>query len=42
MGRVATKMLLRLIAGEPVDSVRVELATPLVERASCGPPRRER
>lgn len=39
MGRVATKMLLRLIAGEPVDSVRVELATPLIERASCGPPR---
>lgn len=39
MGRVATKMLLRLIAGEPVDSVRVELATPLITRASCGPPR---
>lgn len=38
MGRVATKMLLRLIAGEPVDSIRVELATPLVERASCAPP----
>lgn len=37
MGRVATKMLLRLIAGEPVDSVRVELATPLIQRASCAP-----
>jgi LacI family transcriptional regulator len=35
MGRVATKMVLRLIAGEPVDAVRVELATPLVKRASC-------
>jgi LacI family transcriptional regulator len=39
MGRVATKMLLRLIAGEPVERVRVELATPLIVRASCGPPR---
>ena len=42
MGRVATKMLLRLSAGEPVDSVRVELATPLITRASCGPPRQSR
>lgn len=40
MGRVATKMLLRLIADEPVDTVRVELATPLIKRKSCGPPRR--
>jgi LacI family transcriptional regulator len=39
MGRVATRMLLRLIAGEPVETVRVELATPLIKRASCGPPR---
>jgi LacI family transcriptional regulator len=38
MGRVATKLLLRLIAGEPVEHVRVELATPLIERASCAPP----
>jgi DNA-binding LacI/PurR family transcriptional regulator len=38
MGRVATKMLLRLIAGEPLDSVRVELATPLIVRASSAPP----
>lgn len=38
MGRVATKMLLRVIAGEPVDAVRVELATPLVRRSSCAPP----
>jgi DNA-binding LacI/PurR family transcriptional regulator len=37
MGRVATKMLLRLIDGEPVEAVRVELATPLIKRASCAP-----
>lgn len=37
MGRVATKMLLRLIAGEPIDTLRVELATPLIKRASCAP-----
>jgi LacI family transcriptional regulator len=42
MERVATKMLVRLIAGEPVDSVRVDLATPLITRASCGPPRQSR
>jgi LacI family transcriptional regulator len=42
MGRVATTLLLRVIAGEPVDSVRVDLATPLVMRASCGPPRQRR
>ena len=39
MGRVATKMLIRLIADEPVDTIWVELATPLIKRASCGPPR---
>jgi len=37
MGRVATTMLLRLIAGEPLDSVRVELTTTLVIRDSCAP-----
>ncbi|HEY0754785.1 MAG TPA: substrate-binding domain-containing protein [Ktedonobacteraceae bacterium] len=37
MGRVATTMLLRLIAGEPLDSVRVELTTTLIERGSCAP-----
>jgi LacI family transcriptional regulator len=37
MGRVATKMVLRLIAGESVESIRVELATPLIKRASCAP-----
>lgn len=38
MGRVATTMLLRLIGGEPVDSIRVELSTTLIERASCARP----
>lgn len=38
MGRVATKMLLRLLANEPVEAVRVELATPLMQRASCAAP----
>ena len=42
MGRVATTMLLRVIAGEPVEIPRVELATPLLRRASCGPPRASR
>jgi LacI family transcriptional regulator len=37
MGRVATTMLLHLIAGEPLDSTRVELTTTLVERNSCAP-----
>lgn len=37
MGRVATTMLLRLIAGEPLDSMRVELTTTLIERESCAP-----
>ncbi|MBV9280720.1 MAG: LacI family transcriptional regulator [Chloroflexi bacterium] len=41
MGRVATTMLLRLMAGEPVDSVRVELATPLIARESCAASRRQ-
>lgn len=38
MGRVATNMLLRLMGGEQVDSVRVELATPLIVRESCAAP----
>jgi LacI family transcriptional regulator len=39
MGRVATTMLLRLIAGEPLDSQRVELSTTLITRESCASPR---
>ncbi|HZR42293.1 MAG TPA: LacI family DNA-binding transcriptional regulator [Ktedonobacteraceae bacterium] len=35
MGRVATTMLLRLIAAEPLDHPRVELATTLIVRESC-------
>ncbi len=35
MGRVGTSMLLRLIAGEPLDSTRVELTTTLCVRDSC-------
>lgn len=35
MGRVATTMLLRLIMQEPLDSIRVELATTLIVRESC-------
>jgi LacI family transcriptional regulator len=35
MGRVATTMLLRLIAAKPLDYMRVELATTLVVRESC-------
>jgi len=35
MGRVATAMLLRLIAGERLDSCRVELPTTLITRESC-------
>lgn len=37
MGRVATTMLLRLIAEEPLDSKRVELTTSLIIRESCAP-----
>ncbi len=35
MGRVGTTMLLHLIAGEPLDSSRVELTTTLSVRDSC-------
>lgn len=38
MGRTATSMLLRLIAGEPLDSIRAELTTSLIVRESCAPP----
>ena len=38
MGRVAIRTLLRLVAGETLDSYHVELATHLVVRASTGPP----
>jgi LacI family transcriptional regulator len=35
LGRVATTMLLRLIAGEHLDATRIILPTHLVERQSC-------
>jgi LacI family transcriptional regulator len=37
MGRTATRMLLRHISEEPLDSMRVELTTNLVVRDSCAP-----
>lgn len=37
MGKVATTMLLHLIAEEPLDSMRIELATSLIMRESCAP-----
>lgn len=39
MGKMATNMLLRLIAGLPLDSLHVELSTSLVVRRSCAPAR---
>lgn len=39
MGRTAGSMILRLIKKLPIDSIRVELATTLIERESCAPPR---
>jgi DNA-binding LacI/PurR family transcriptional regulator len=39
MGRMATNMLLRLIAGFALDSNHVELSTSLVIRDSCSTPR---
>ncbi|MDX3128583.1 substrate-binding domain-containing protein [Streptomyces europaeiscabiei] len=38
IGRAALRALLRLVAGEPLDSHRVELATQLIVRASTAPP----
>jgi LacI family transcriptional regulator len=40
MGRVALRTLLRLVAGEPLESHHVELATHLVVRSSTAPPSR--
>lgn len=37
LGRVATTMLLKMMAGEPLDSTLVALPTRLLERQSCGP-----
>jgi len=40
MGRMATHMLLRMIAGETLENKRVELATSLIQRESCATPGR--
>lgn len=40
LGRVAATMLLKLIAGEQLDSTLVVLPTQLLERQSCAPPPR--
>jgi LacI family transcriptional regulator len=38
MGRVAVKTVLRMAAGETLDSHHVELATELVVRGTTAPP----
>jgi LacI family transcriptional regulator len=40
MGAAAARTVLRMLAGEEVESPRVELATELVVRHSTAPPRR--
>jgi LacI family transcriptional regulator len=39
IGKTAVNMLLRLIAGEQLESNHVELSTSLVVRKSCAAPR---
>ncbi|MBV9280168.1 MAG: LacI family DNA-binding transcriptional regulator [Chloroflexi bacterium] len=39
MGRVAASLLLRLLDNQPVDTLRLELATRLVVRGTTAPPR---
>ncbi|QBD76946.1 LacI family transcriptional regulator [Ktedonosporobacter rubrisoli] len=41
MGKMAANLLLRLIAGQTLESNHVELSTSLVLRTSCAPPRQE-
>ena len=38
MGQMVASMLLRQIAGEPLDTTRIELATSLILRESCAAP----
>jgi DNA-binding LacI/PurR family transcriptional regulator len=40
LGRIAATMLLKLMAGEPLDTTLVVLPTQLMERQSCAPPRK--
>jgi LacI family transcriptional regulator len=39
MGRMAVSLLTRLIEQQPIEAMRVELATKLVVRESTAPPR---
>ena len=41
IGKMSANMLLRLIAGQELESNHVELSTSLVVRKSCAPPRNE-
>jgi LacI family transcriptional regulator len=41
IGKMAVNMLLRLIAGQTLESNHVELSTSLVVRKSCAPPRND-
>jgi len=41
MGRMATQMLMRMIAGETLENKRIELATSLILRESCTAPGRQ-
>ena len=40
MGRTGVSLLMRLIDGQRVDALRMELSTKLVVRESTAPPRR--
>ena len=40
MGRMAVSLLTRLLEDQPIEAMRVELATKLVVRESTAPPRR--
>jgi LacI family transcriptional regulator len=40
MGRMGASLLVRLIEGQRVDALRVELSTKLVVRESTAPPHR--
>ena len=39
MGRMAVSLLTRLLEGQPIEAMRVELATKLIVRESTAPPR---
>ena len=39
MGALAARTVLRLVRGEPIETLRIELSTQLVVRESTAPPR---